>query len=135
MTCIFCEVIEGKRPAMNVYEDDDVLAFLDIMPVNKGHTLVVPKKHFINLYDLPEDELAKVMTAVKKIALAVKKGVQADGINIGMNNGLAAGQMIFHAHLHVIPRFKDDGLRHWPQKTYTGTEIQEYKDKIHHAFG
>lgn len=116
--CIFCKIIEGGLTSYRVYEDKDTLAFLDIFPIHPGHVLVVPKKHSADIFDTPENELQAVITAAKKIAPAVMKATRADGINIGMNNKPASGQVVMHAHLHVIPRFKDDGLKTWPQKPY-----------------
>ncbi len=112
--CIFCKIItRGEIPSTEVYEDDTVYAFLDINPTNLGHTLVVPKKHYENLFDIPDAELGILGARVKKVAAAVKKAMRADGINISMNNGTAAGQVVPHAHIHIIPRYGNDGFRHW----------------------
>ena len=100
--CIFCKIITGEIPCTKVYEDDDVLAFLDAKPINPGHTLVVPKRHCENLLDCGEKELNAVMRAVQKISREkVKNG--AAGVKVVCNNGKAAGQIIFHLHFHVIP--------------------------------
>ncbi len=131
--CIFCTIIAGKIPANKVYENGHSLAFLDINPINKGHTLVVPKDHYSEVSDLPSSVLHDMIDAVQKVADAVKKGVAADGINLGMNNGRAAGQVVFHAHMHVIPRFSHDGLHHWPSKKYAEGEIKEVEEKIKKA--
>ena len=112
--CIFCKIIAGAIPCYKVYEDDDVLAFLDITPVNLGHTLVIPKKHYVSLLDLPEDLAYKVMRAIKKIAPAVIRGVEAKGFNLNMNNGVVAGQVVDHAHFHIVPRIEGDGYKLWP---------------------
>ncbi len=128
--CIFCRIIEGKIPANKVYQNSHSIAFLDINPVNKGHTLVVPKEHYADISSLPASVFHDMVDAVQKVAAAVKKGTNADGINIGMNNGGAAGQVVFHAHMHIIPRFSDDGLRHWPSKKYADGEIKEYEERI-----
>lgn len=112
--CLFCKIAQGEVPSVAIYEDDDVYAFLDIKPVHPGHTLIVPKTHYTNLYELPDEILAKLSRVMRDISIAVKEAVSADGINIEMNNDRAAGQVIFHAHLHVVPRYIDDGLRHWP---------------------
>ncbi len=128
--CIFCKIIKGEIPSAKVYEDDKVMAFLDIQPVNEGHTLVVPKRHHEDLFDLPEEFLSSGLGAIKKIATAVKKAVDADGINIGMNNGRAAGQAVFHAHFHVIPRFKNDRLKEWKRKSYQEGEIEAAARRI-----
>ena len=112
MDCVFCKIISGEIPCYKVYEDEDFLAFLDIYPVNMGHTLVIPKGHFENIFSLPDDVASKYFVVVKKIASVVKEVMNADGINIGMNNLSAAGQVVFHSHIHIIPRYKNDGLNH-----------------------
>ena len=128
--CIFCKIVAGKIPAAKVYEDKNVLAFLDIEPVNNGHTLVIPKKHYETILDIPEDLLQKVIVAVKKVARAVKQGVNADGINIGQSNFRAGGQEVFHIHFHIMPRFEDDGLKHWPGKKYEEEEMEKIAERI-----
>ncbi len=128
--CIFCKIIKGEIPSNKVYENKIFFAFLDIGPVNKGHALVIPKKHYKNLLDMPEEELKGYMEAIQKVSNAVKKGVNADGISINMSNEKAAGQVVMHAHIHIIPRFKDDGLKLWPQGRYKEGEAEEIKNKI-----
>ena len=128
--CIFCKIIKGEIPSNKVYENKNFFAFLDIGPVNKGHTLVIPKKHYKNLLDMPEEELKGYMETIQKVSNAVKKGVNAEGISINMSNESAAGQVVMHAHFHLIPRFKDDGLRLWPQGRYKEGEADKIKDKI-----
>ena len=130
MDCIFCKIIKGEIPSSKVYEDSNVLAFLDIGPVNKGHTLVIPKEHYETLFDVPDDLLKEVIVVVKKVSKAVKKGVEADGISLGMSNYKAAGQVVPHAHFHIMPRFSDDGLKLWPQGKYEEGEMDSYKEKI-----
>ena len=115
---------------MKIYEDKDTFAFLDINPVNPGHTLVVPKKHSNNLFDMRDMEICAVMKTAKKLAGAIKEAVSADGINIEMNNDSAAGQIIFHAHLHIVPRFKGDGFKHWPGTPYKDGEDITVAGKI-----
>lgn len=128
--CIFCKIIAGDIPCHKVYEDADTLAFLDIRPNNPGHVLVISKDHFENIYSLPAEALCKLFLTVQKVALAVKNGADADGINIVMNNEPAAGQEVFHAHVHVIPRGKDDNFLHWPHKTYMPGEAEDMAKKI-----
>jgi len=128
--CIFCKIVKGEIPSCKIYEDSDTLAFLDIAPVNPGHTLVIPKEHFENLYTLPDETLAGLILTAKKIAQAIKKGIGADGVNIGMNNEKSGGQVIFHAHLHIIPRIEGDGLKLWPQKSYKEGEAESVAEKI-----
>lgn len=114
--CLFCKIIAHELPCHQVYEDNNWLAFLDINPVNLGHTLLLPKQHHRNLLDLPENLLREVGPLIQKITLAVKEATQADGINIGWNNEPSAGQIIFHSHIHIIPRFEGDGFIHWQSK-------------------
>jgi len=116
MDCIFCQIIAGEIPSHKIYEDEDFFVMLDINPVNLGHALILPKKHFRNLLDMPDKLLKKQGPLIKKIALAVKDATGADGINIGWNNEPAAGQLIFHSHVHIIPRFRNDGFKHWRGK-------------------
>lgn len=131
--CIFCKIVKGEIPCSKVYEDENIFAFLDIAPVHKGHTLVIPKKHFETILDIPEQELKELILAVKKVAIAVEKGVDADGFVVTMSNKKAAGQVVPHAHFHIIPRFEDDGLKHWPKIEYKEGELEEYKNKIIHS--
>ena len=128
--CIFCRIVKGEIPCFTVFEDSSVLAFLDIGPVNFGHTLVITKKHYADFLDMPEKAIAHVFTAAQKIAPAVMKGTSAGGFNIGMNNRKASGQIVFHAHLHIIPRFEGDGLKLWPGKRYNEGEAEKVKDSI-----
>ncbi len=128
--CIFCKIINGDIPSAKVYEDDRVMAFLDIGPVNKGHTLVVPKKHSSNVLEDDLEDLNACMKAVQIVAKAVIKTVNAGGFNLITNTNNAAGQVIPHTHFHIIPRFKDDGLKHWPHRRYKEGEMQELQKNI-----
>ena len=110
--CIFCKIIAGEIPATIVHEDDDLLVIMDIGPIVKGHALVVSKKHCDPVTETPDDLLAKLHVAAKRIAAAQMNGLGADGVNIMQNNGKAAGQEVPHIHVHVIPRFSKDG-HHW----------------------
>lgn len=130
MDCLFCKIIERKIPSNIVYEDDSVIAFLDIYPNNPGHTLVVPKKHFEDLLETPDEVIAKTLKVIKFLGGKIMKAVNADGFNIGVNTKPAAGQVIFHTHFHIIPRFNDDGLKHWAQKQISEVEMQRIKDAI-----
>ena len=130
MDCIFCKIIKGEIPCDKIYEDANTIAFLDINPVNKGHTLVVPKKHFETIFDTSNDTLAELTKAVKIVSSAVLDGAEADGINLGVNNLKAAGQLVPHVHFHVIPRFNGDGLRHWPGKKLSDSEMKDISKKI-----
>ena len=128
--CLFCKIINGDVLSHKVYEDENTLAFLDINPVNPGHTLVIPKKHYKNLYETPDDILAKLMPVVRKVAISIKKNLNAEGINIFMNNDPVAGQVIFHSHFHVIPRFEGDGFKHWKGKLYEEGEDEIVAKKL-----
>jgi histidine triad (HIT) family protein len=123
--CIFCKIVEGGAPSEKIYEDEHAVAFLDIHPTNRGHTLVIPKKHYRNIFDLPGEEFCRVVTAAKKIAPSIIKAMAAHGINLIMNNDEAAGQIVFHAHLHLVPRFSNDGFRHWRGIPYEEGEMQK----------
>ena len=111
--CVFCRIIKGELPSSRVYENEDVFAFLDIKPVNPGHVLVIPKKHYESIHDTPNDIFAKMSVVAKKIATSVQDNLGAKGVNIGMNNGKTAGQVVFHAHIHVMPRYGKDSLQLW----------------------
>lgn len=128
--CIFCKIVAGELPSHKVYEDADTLAFLSTGPNNPGHSLVIPKQHSENIYDMSDHSLATTIRSVQKVAKAVKTAMQADGINIAMNNDKAAGQVIYHPHFHVIPRFQEDGYHHWGQKTYKEGEADSVAEKI-----
>ncbi len=128
--CIFCRIIKGEIPSNKVYEDEQVFAFLDIAPVNPGHTLVIPKKHYKNIEEIPEDLLSNLMSVVKKVGLGVKKGLPSEGYNIGLNNDPVAGQVVSHLHFHIIPRKSDDGLHLWPGKEYQEGEATQILEKI-----
>ena len=129
--CLFCKIAAGGIPAAKVYEDEHSVAFLDIQPNNPGHTLLVPKTHARNIFDIPESTLCGIMPALKKLARAVKEAVSADGLNIAMNNEPAAGQIILHAHIHIIPRFANDGHRHFEKRPYkSDEEMNEVAEKI-----
>ncbi len=101
--CMFCQIIRKEAPASIVYEDEQVVAFLSNRPINIGHTLVAPKKHYENIYEIPEEEAAYLFKIAKKIAQAVKDATNIEGIRIVQNNGEAAGQVVFHLHVHIIP--------------------------------
>jgi histidine triad (HIT) family protein len=132
--CIFCKIVRGELPSYKVYEDEKVLAFLDIRPVNAGHTLVVPKKHSTNIFDIAPEDWQAVTEAVRKVAIGIEKALKADGVNIGMNNREHAGQVVHHPHVHVIPRYKGDGLKLMPQRSYLEGEADATAEKLRSAF-
>ncbi|MBS3119948.1 HIT family protein [Candidatus Woesearchaeota archaeon] len=120
--CVFCMIRDNKIPGTRVFEDSKVLAFLDIGPVNKGHTLVIPKEHYETLLDIPDGLLEHLVVTTKKIARAAMKAVDGKGVNVMISSYRAAGQLVPHAHFHVIPRHDGDGFRHWPQGRYESQE-------------
>ena len=129
--CIFCKIADGKIPAAKVYEDDNVISFLDIMPANKGHCLVVPKKHYETLLDVSDEDLKNLIVTTKKVAKALSLSIGNGSYNVVMNNGKEAGQVVDHAHIHIIPRFKGDRLRiKWTHKKYIEKEMKEIQEKI-----
>jgi histidine triad (HIT) family protein len=118
MDCIFCRIIAGDIPAHKVYEDDATLAFLDINPATRGHTLVIPKAHAADLFSMSADVMAATAQTVRTVARILQRGVQPEGINVLQNNGAAAGQEVFHYHVHLIPRWQGDyALRMWKPGT------------------
>ncbi|MBL7051473.1 MAG: HIT family protein [Nanoarchaeota archaeon] len=114
--CIFCKIIKGDIPSNKIYEDDYAFAFLDINPSTEGHTLVIPKKHYKNISDIPTEDLSKFMKSLQKVAKGLLKF--GNGLNILQNNGETAGQIVFHMHFHLIPRREGDGVSigHWESK-------------------
>ena len=136
MNTIFEKIISHEIPAEIFYEDEYVIAFLDIKPVNKGHTLVVPKRAFENIFDAPKEDLLRMIEVAQKIAIALKETLNVEGVNIIMNNGSVAGQEIFHAHMHVIPRIPDDGFYLTPPvATYGENEMPEMAARLKDAIG
>ena len=123
--CIFCLIASGDIPSAKVYEDDTVLAFLDLSPVHPGHTLVIPKKHYKDMLEVPSELGTAVFAALKKVGAAVVKATGATGFNVMQNNGLSAGQTMFHIHWHIIPRFDGDGLGAWEQGNYPDTAAMQ----------
>lgn len=127
---IFAKIIRREISANIVYEDSDTLAFLDIHPNNPGHTLVIPKVYARNMFDISDESLIAVMRTVRKLAPIIFKAVKADGMTITMNNEAASGQEVFYAHIHLIPRFLNDGYKNWPQKEYAPGEAEAIAEKI-----
>lgn len=131
--CIFCRIVAGQLPAARVLETPGVLAFLDIAPVNYGHTLVIPKAHYPNLLELPDELWLEIGQASRRVAQALQLGLKAQGFNIGMNNFEAAGQEVFHAHVHVIPRYLSDGLHLFPQESYRPGDMEKTAAQLRQA--
>lgn len=133
--CIFCSIAQGISPCAEVYSDDLVMAFLDIAPVQKGHTLVIPKAHYNDIFEVPPELGAALIRAQKAVGSAILEATKAEGLNIYMNNLAAAGQVVFHAHWHLIPRFSHDTLRLWPQHAYSSAdEMLELASNIKKRF-
>lgn len=108
MSCLFCKIIKGEIPCHKIYEDESVLAFLDINPITKGHTVVIPKFHAETLLDLPDDLVDKLFLVVKKVTQQIKDKINPDGFNIGINMRKVAGQVVDHLHIHILPRWEND---------------------------
>ncbi|NQV08698.1 HIT family protein [Candidatus Woesearchaeota archaeon] len=129
--CIFCKIVKGDIPCSKVYEDENVLSFLDISPANKGHTLVIPKKHYEKFNEMPEDEASTLMSAANKVSKAVEKAIEPEGYSILINNGKAAGQEVGHVHLHIMPKYeKDDFKLLWTHSNYEEGEMGKVLEKI-----
>jgi histidine triad (HIT) family protein len=129
--CIFCKIVSKKAGAVIVFEDANSIAFLDIHPLNPGHTLVVPKKHYPSMVEMPPEEVGRVFVSVAKVMRGVKKASNADGINIGQSNGRAASQEVFHMHVHVIPRYIHELPSGFPErKTASSADLEQEGKKI-----
>ena len=129
--CIFCKMVVGQIPITKIYEDQVVLAFLDIGPISDGHTLVIPKQHFEKLHDCPSELLGQVCSRLGKIAKAVTKAMNSEGYNVLCNNGRIAGQLVEHLHFHIIARNSGDGVfNRWPAYKYEDGKIDAIAAKI-----
>ncbi|WP_298832145.1 HIT family protein [uncultured Planococcus sp.] len=132
--CIFCKIIAGEIPSVKVYENEHVFAFMDIMPLSKGHTLLIPKTHREFVYDLTPEEAANLFSVAPKIAKAINETFQPEGMNLLNNNGAKAGQSVLHFHLHFIPRYgESDGFgAKWmtKEKEFTSERIQELAESV-----
>ena len=129
--CIFCKVVSGQIPSAKVFENDRVLAFLDISPVSDGHTLVIPKAHYARLDQADPAVLQDIAAVLGNLAAAVQKAAGAEAYNVLCNNGAAAGQVVEHLHFHIIPRSKGDGVfGHWPAKAYPDGRAAAIAEKI-----
>ena len=129
--CIFCKIANGQIPSCTVYEDETFRVILDIAPAAKGHALILPKEHYDNLWELGEAESEKVMKIAAKVSAAQKKALNCDGVNLLQNNGTAAGQSVFHFHMHLIPRYDDDQvLIPWNSLSYGEGEAADVCETI-----
>lgn len=129
--CVFCKIIASEKPGCRVYEDSNAIAILDIAPVNKGHALVMLKRHAEALSELSSEEVNNLFAAVQKVARAMKKNLGAEGVNYFVNEGKVAGQLVFHVHCHVLPRYKGDGINfHTPRKKMSEEEMREIAERL-----
>lgn len=126
--CVFCKILRGELPSTKVYEDNRVLAFLDIAPWNKGHTLIIPKEHHTSITTAPPEYLHRMMEVAPAVGAALMRAADGDGFNLLLSNGQCAGQVVPHAHLHVIPRHPDDGL-HLPARN-VGYEVDDEREQL-----
>lgn len=133
--CLFCKIIRKEIPANIVHEDEDTLAFLDIRPINPGHTLVIPREHFEHCLLTSDESLAVIMRTIRRITPAILKAVGAEAFNLGVNCGRTAGQVIFHTHFHIMPRFPNDGHEMWHGKEAMNGELDQIAQKIRHNLG
>ena len=133
MTCIFCDILSGKRDGHIVYEDDDHIAFLDKYPIDDGHTLVIPKKHYERITDMDSNGVGEIFSIVPKIAKAVLSGAGADAFSLAQNNGKAAKQIIPHVHIHIIPRYNNKGTVWTKRQIPTDDVLSELAKKIKSA--
>lgn len=135
-SCAFCEIASGRAEAYIVYEDEGFLAFLDRRPVNPGHTLVVPRRHYATILEMPPSEVGELFKRVALIAPAIYRAMGADGLNILQTNGRAAWQSVFHVHAHIIPRRFGDSLRvNWPHRASSPGEFEEVRKRIRAELG
>lgn len=129
--CIFCKIANGEIPSKTLHEDENFRVILDLSPATRGHALILPKEHYDNLYELPEDTAAGVMKLAKKMAAVMTEKLQADGFNLVQNNGETAGQTVMHFHMHLIPRYEEDGQHiGWEPGEVTQEELEEIKKQI-----
>ena len=128
--CIFCLIVNGDAPAQKVYEDDDCLAFMDIMPQSDGHVLVIPKRHAAQIFDVTADEAAKLIRVTHKIAGAVRNAMQPDGVMLAQLNGADAGQTVFHLHFHIVPRYAGKKLALHASEMADADTLKAHREKI-----
>lgn len=133
--CIFCKIASGEIPATTLYEDQDFRVILDLGPASKGHALILPKEHYANIYEIPEELAGKAMILAKKMAIVLTRALKCDGFNIVQNNGEPAGQTVFHFHMHLIPRYEGDqvGLT-WNPGSLTEEDKEEILSKVKAEF-
>lgn len=129
--CIFCKIAAGEIPSKTIYEDEKYRVILDLGPATRGHALILPKNHYANLFELPEEDAKEVICLAKKMATIMKDKLGCDGFNMVQNNGEAAGQTVFHFHMHLIPRYENDGQEiGWKPGSPSQDELEEIKKQI-----
>ncbi len=134
--CIFCKIVAGEIPSINVYENQHVLAFMDINPVSTGHVLVIPKGHWRDLFDVPDEQLGFVAASVRKVAYAVKNALSPDGVSITQANGRGAAQSVLHYHVHIVPRTMGDDLKiNWELVPGDMEEISSVAERVRLQLG
>ena len=128
--CIFCKIAAGEIPSRKIYEDKDLIAIMDLSPTSKGHSLIIPKEHYTNIYDIDEEIAGKVMKTAKKLATKMTVALNCDGFNLLQNNGETAGQTMFHFHMHLIPRYKDADMLKFTSVSFSDEEMDSIRDQI-----
>lgn len=130
--CIFCKIAAGEIPSRKIYEDKDLIAIMDLSPTSKGHSLIIPKEHYTNIYDIDEEIAGKIMKTAKKLATKMTVALNCDGFNLLQNNGETAGQTMFHFHMHLIPRYKDadNNMLKFTSVSFSDEEMDSIRDQI-----
>ena len=131
--CIFCKIANGEIPSATVYEDSVCRVILDVNPANRGHALIIPKEHYDDIYSMDADTAAKIFTIATEVAKAQKAELNPDGLNILQNNGEAAGQTVFHFHMHLIPRYqnaKNNDILMWSHENFSDEEMAQIRDSL-----
>lgn len=129
--CIFCKIANGEVPSKTLYEDDNFRVILDLGPATKGHALILPKEHYANLYELPEETAGETMKLAKRMVIKMTERLGCEGFNLVQNNGDLAGQTVYHFHIHMIPRYQADGQKiGWKPQEVTQEELEEIKNTI-----
>ena len=130
--CIFCKIAAGEIPSRKIYEDKDLIAIMDLSPTSKGQSLIIPKEHYTNIYDIDEEIAGKVMKTAKKLATKMTVALNCDGFNLLQNNGETAGQTMFHFHMHLIPRYKDadNNMLKFTSVSFSDEEMDAIRDQI-----
>lgn len=129
--CIFCKIANGMIPSHTLYEDEDFKVIFDLSPATKGHALILPKKHFDNIYQMDDNTSSKVFTVAKKMSIAMTKAFNCDGFNLIQNNGKCAGQSVFHFHMHLIPRYDgDNAINMWKPSETTDIELEKLEKQV-----